>query len=88
MAAIHRAFEEEHAAVMAEQAGHVPPAFLLLLLHIPHILHPGSHPGSLRFLHGFPEHHRPRHPRLAADPALRGQVLRQDSLLRLCVEWK
>ena len=88
MAAIHRAVEEEPAAFMAEQAVHVPPALLLLLLHLPHILHPGSHPGSLRFLHRFSERHRPRRPRLAADPALRGQVLRQAPLLRLRVEWK
>ena len=88
MAAIHRAVEEEPAAVMAEQAVNVPPALLLLLLHLPHILHPESHRGSLRFLHVFPARHRPRHPRLAADPALRGQVIRQAPLLRLRVEWK
>ena len=71
---------------MAEQDGDVHAALLVLLLHLPHLRHPEGQRGSLLHLHGLQERDGPYAPALAADPAMRGQVLHQAPLLRLSVE--
>lgn len=86
--AIRSSVEEEPAPLMAAEAILLSPALLLPLLHLPHLLHREGDRLHLLQHHGLQERLRSRAARLAADPALRGQVLREGPLLRLRLEWE
>lgn len=73
---------------MAEQDSHVPSALRVALLHLPHLRDPEGVRVPLRVVDAVPERLRAQISRLASDPAVRGQVLRQASLPRLRLERK
>lgn len=71
-AAVQGAAEEEHDLIVEAQAVDVPPALLLALLHLSHLLHRPRSPVPVRVQHCLQERLRSPGDRLSSHPALRG----------------